>query len=368
MLDLVDLTPDRDFYHGAVLDSLAGSRDDFDAEQRFSLAAHLAKDGNARAKRMMYEGYKPGPKHGESIGAHFVDLDGLDGALFVADKMGELVLAGCAELDTDWFLFWITERLREEEVLTALLDAGRANKRIEAYRLALERAKAAREHSHTRWQEFMALSYVDLQPKLRDTKRFRLGLWGGKASEKDVRKAAEDLSAADNDDDRVALLSIFSRRAYPADPAILLQLTEAENKDVALSATIALGRVQHRAVRNYAFQLINQRRDGRHEAIAILKNNFSPGDHQIALDWFEQEADRSVRHQMGFELRKLWEMHSNAASEAMMLQMLYEKGPCSSCREYLLPRLIELGGLTDAMKAECAWDANQNIREFINKP
>jgi hypothetical protein len=50
-----------------------------------------------------------------------------------------------------------------------------------------------------------------------------------------------------------------------------------------------------------------------------------------------------------------------------MLTVLFEKGPCSACRDYLLPRLIELGGLTESMRDECRHDANEDIRELVSK-
>jgi hypothetical protein len=67
MHDLVRGLPDKEFYYGEVLRSLAGSGDDYDAAQRFHFAACLAFDGNQEAKRAMYEHYDPGPRMGELI-------------------------------------------------------------------------------------------------------------------------------------------------------------------------------------------------------------------------------------------------------------------------------------------------------------
>lgn len=104
------------------------------------------------------------------------------------------------------------------------------------------------------------------------------------------------------------------------------------------------------------------------EAIELLMRNFQPGDHAGALDWFEAEQDLEVKHSMGMDLTDFWKEHPNEESEVPMLRALYELGPCSFCREKPVRRLIELNALTEEMRAECAYDANDEIRELIVGP
>jgi hypothetical protein len=49
-----------------------------------------------------------------------------------------------------------------------------------------------------------------------------------------------------------------------------------------------------------------------------------------------------------------------------MLLALYEKGPCSFCRKTAVWRLMERGALTGELRAECVWDANDEIRELVS--
>ena len=90
MLDLLDVVPDKQSYYEAVLSSLAKSGDDWDAVQRFHFAACLALDGNEQAKRAMYDSYDPGPKMAEAIAVDFLQMDGVKGLLFTAEKIGRL--------------------------------------------------------------------------------------------------------------------------------------------------------------------------------------------------------------------------------------------------------------------------------------
>ena len=75
-----------------------------------------------------------------------------------------------------------------------------------------------------------------------------------------------------------------------------------------------------------------------------------------------------MRHGLGIDLRKCWKRHPEPASEVRMLRALYEKGPCSFCREFLLSRLIELDSLPADLRAECAFDANEDVRLLVGAP
>jgi hypothetical protein len=118
-------------------------------------------------------------------------------------------------------------------------------------------------------------------------------------------------------------------------------------------------------VRELAFRLVNSDVESRGEAIALLNKNFAPGDHKTILDWFEAEQDCEIRHSFGMDLRKFWKQHPDDNTEVRMQRSMYEKVPCSHCREIAVKRLIELDALTESMRAECAFDANSDIRDLV---
>ena len=97
----------------------------------------------------------------------------------------------------------------------------------------------------------------------------------------------------------------------------------------------------------------------------MLGQNWVPNDHEVVLSWFESELDRYTRHDMGTDLRNFWERHPEPVGELRMLCSLYERGPCSFCRELVIRRLIELDSLSASMRAECARDANEDIRLLV---
>jgi hypothetical protein len=320
-------------------------------------------DGDERAKRVMYESFAPGPKFGESIAIDFVRMDGLSGLFFAAAKIGALIASRPKEVDLGWLWSQAIEICGEQEAQTALREAGAADPAIEAYRTAaLERSIT---YGISRSEQAATPSYEQLKSSLPGVRAYRLSMWGKHASAEDLELAANGLAAAQTPEEQIQHLRMFSKRAFPLDPGPLLALALSPNEGVASAAAVALKLITDARVRDAAFELVEQRREGRHSSIAMLSQNREPNDHDIALRWFENESDRHTRHWMGMDLRSFWKRHPDPAGEIRMLSSLYERGPCSFCREYVVRRLLELESLSASIRAECAYDANDEVRSLV---
>jgi hypothetical protein len=300
---------------------------------------------------------------GEGIGINFVQLDGLEGLLFVAEKIGALLMANPEGVDRGWLLSHCNDEFGKEAVQDALKKAGEQNPRIEAFRL-----DALAHKGGLKSDEILSVSYEQLKLKLGEMRPFWISRWGEKASEEEFVQAAHGLVAALERKGQLAHLLIFTRRRFPLDIQILLKLAEVEQERVGIVAAQALTLFNDPALRVFAFRLVETHASGRRFAIELLTHNFQPGDHAIAWGWFKLEEDLEIRHSMGMDLEDLWKQHPDEGSEVAMLRDLYEMGPCSFCREGVVRRLIELGGLTEEMRNECAFDANDDVRELVEEP
>jgi hypothetical protein len=94
----------------------------------------------------MYERYRPGPLQGTRIGIGFVQLDGIAGLLFVAEKLGALLEEGC-DLNGEWLISVAAESAGEEPVWEALRAAAPTNKLIAGFCRSAE-AKKVRRPEH----------------------------------------------------------------------------------------------------------------------------------------------------------------------------------------------------------------------------
>jgi hypothetical protein len=50
-----------------------------------------------------------------------------------------------------------------------------------------------------------------------------------------------------------------------------------------------------------------------------------------------------------------------------MSRTLYEKGPCSCCREFAVRRLMECNAVTEDLRVECAYDCNVKVRRLVKE-
>lgn len=322
----------------------------------------MAFDGDERAKRVAYENFDPGPKNGEAIAIDFLRMDGVKGLVFAAAKIGALLMSNPDEVDEGWLWSQAVEVCGEDNASAALSEAGSSDPRVEAYRLA------ATAHSQNRGNDpndVTGLRYGDLKPRMPGLRAFQLSRWGKQAGADDFESAARGLTTAATSAAQLQHLRIFARRQFPFGPALLLHLSSSDHPEVAYAAAVALSNIRHPAVRAEAFRLISDRLASRERAIKMLDQNWEPNDHEIALNRFESELDRDVRHGMQIALEAFWDHHPEPVSEPRMLHSLYEKGTCSFCREFVVRRLIELDLLPDSLRVECAHDANDQIRELV---
>ncbi len=367
MLELLSHVPDKTYYYDAVLNALErGREENYHIMQWFGFAADMAKNGDLRAKRIMYENYQPGPRHGESIGAIFVDMDGLDGLLFVAEKLGAVHIAKTAVIDSGWLLGNSIEKFGEQATLEALNTASEKSPAIAAYRDAAKAKLNDIDHDwRTRREQLFALGYDQLKPQLLGMSRSSIRQWGEHASAENFNRAAEGLVATQEVKDQLAHMAIFIGKAFPLDCQTLLALAASEDEKVAWVAVIVLGQIKHPSVREFALHLIESKAIARGGAIQLIVRNFQSGDHELVMGWFQAEQDRETLHTMNIGLRQLLDQHPNQSVEVQILQAIYNRGPCSFCRGCAIQRLLELNALTVDQRAECAYDANQEIQQMV---
>jgi len=360
MMELVKLTPNPGFYCDRVLEALREGGDDWSTVQRFCFATDMATDGDERARQAIYDNFDPGPRQGEWIARNLLALDGLQGFLVAAAKIGALLLRRPSNMDSGWLWSAAVSEFGEEEALAALRKAAATDTNIAAY-LATVEGKPDRNDD----KSIKRLSYAELQPLLTEVRFSQLVAWGRDASPEDSESAAHGLMRATDPDDQIRHLRLFARRAFPLEPGRMLELARSSDDRLARAACVAVAAVRHPAVREFGMALIAEQSEHRSDAIDMLCRNFEPGDHELVLQWFAREADREIRHGMGWRLNQFWREHPEPSSELRMLESLYNKGPCSDCRETAVRRLIELDALSSAMRRECAFDANDDIRDLV---
>jgi hypothetical protein len=289
MEELVGLLPNREFYRGEVLRSLASSGDDWDAVQRFHFAARLALAGDDRA-------------------------------------------------DGGWLLNRSFETCGEQETGGALREASAYSPLIDRYRRGAE----VRHERSTSNEAATGLpeSYEELRVRLPEMGAYSIARWARGADDQNLNQAAQGLLDSSEPSVLHKHLQIFRERLFPLDPKSLVRLVGVDERRIAFAALRALSLISHQAVRALAFRLVDAQSKWRGHAVDLLYRNFEAGDHAAVLGWWEAEQDRDVLHDFELGLLKFWDEHGHEETQARMLGGVYMKGPCSVCREHAVRRLL----------------------------
>jgi hypothetical protein len=175
-------------------------------------------------------------------------------------------------------------------------------------------------------------------------------------------RLADDLRAETNDNRLPLLLRVFGELPLPGDFSRLEELTRRPDKRIAWPAVLALGQIRHGRVRRRGLEMFN---DGDfREAVELFVKNPGQGDADRINSLMARELDEGDYHLIGLGVLDYVEANPEAPLGPALCSM-YECGPCSMCRDRVVEGLLARGLLTDDLRAECAYDASDGIRELV---
>lgn len=376
LLDVIERIGDRPFYRDRILAALLTATDAFDVDQLCDLARLFAAAGDAAARDALYAKFRRNNAEEPWAGAEAViALDGLDGFLVVAQRIGAAVLeAGDEQADSRPLLF-ANGRFGAELVRQALAAFQTHDCRIDAYAAALEREQAAGAARRAARVDVASLSYDELRGRIaeqgRALGRVRPAFWGERASSEALASAARDLLAEQSPDRLSVYLRIFSRRPYPGPLDRLLELTHHPDSEVVTAALLALRLHASPAVRALALEWLDAPETPpaqRAQSLWLLEANFAAGDYgriERVLDGVDR-YDAHEYHDLEVAALDVCEAHPEPAAASPLLA-LYEYGPCAWCRERAVTLLHAMDALPAWLRAECRFDANLELRVKVRQ-
>jgi hypothetical protein len=373
MFDIISLTGEEPFYREQILAALSHSEpsDSWDENQLFHFARLFAQGGDAQARQVMYDKFTRNAAAGYTTGAtDVIELDGIDGLLFVADRLGERLLADEDTWEADYLLGVAKEHSGEEQTTLALNQAAATNPRIAAF-VQVADSQAARDAQRGKKRfDLSELGYDEIKRVILDREqrapRYEMIRWGQHAANQDLERAAQDLLSEQDTERLIAYLRIFRRRKFPLDHSRLLDLARHENDQIARDALAALEQIEHPTVRALGLRMLKaSERVG--NAVDLFVRNYQEGDYKILEPALDRTLESEQLHGFGFGIVDIFKAHPSSAA-VEVLTKLYEYGPCSGCREDYVNCLIKLEALPDWMREECRHDANFDLREKFALP
>ncbi|MDX2268759.1 MAG: hypothetical protein NW208_11680 [Bryobacter sp.] len=286
----------------AVRQALNTPRDNRHTLQHFRLAVLWAKNGDKAFRQTLLQNFAPGPEYGESIVTSLVELDGWEGFLLAARRIGQAVLhnphknrvTGELQACANW-------EFGEERVASELTALASTNRALQAYSRGLQATRPMPE---------------------------------------DVR--------------------------FPGDAEALVQSTNSPDASVQRRAYSILAKNPPSNARDIALQLIASKSPHRIYALPLLFHNKEQADLDLARQLYSSERNREYKNAYGRDLAKHLDHLAPSTEVNNLLNLLYESIPCSHCRFKVVQLLFRNHALPEAYREECRYDANEDIRDIVN--
>lgn len=268
----------------------------------------------------------------------------------------------------DWFWSACKDRCHEKNMEKFVSESSREG--IKIFRDSLSWfVRRAGEHGKDSKQEIPTARQLE-EECLNGVKdidyRSRILRFAHHASDGQVAELAEIIiHIKDNKELQAGLLKVFHIRTFPADLGYLIDFAEDGNRILAKSALEALSIIKSKAVKEYAYRLIKEKRNLPY-ALCTLLCNYDKEDNDVILNLLKQQKISYSEHLWHYVFHRAldWlEGNRDAPDEAVFY--IYENTLCSMCRECAVELMIDRGIVAKDIREECRFDSNSDIRDMV---
>lgn len=327
--------------------------------QLFVLAQLYAEQGDPEARQVIYDRFDQQFREDWQGRDEIVSLDGLDGLVRVARVLGGRLLREPGYWLDDFMLSGAIEKFGEEAVMAALGELANTDVNVRAFLGEMQRQKS----NANQVQKEQPKSLHDVLLSIEEAKDRCIWLrrWGRKASREELSEVFRAMLKEDRPPQLLRYLRVFSIKPMPVLAAMVLQLAESDDEELRHASLEALSRVRDSKIREMAVRLLTKTQPEL-EAIQLFALNYVPGDHRFIESAIPVQAETDRIHGFGLDLTKV----ADEAKDSQLsncLEWLYENGPCSECRYFVVRRLIDFGTAKAELLQECLLDCCDDTRK-----
>ncbi len=362
--ELIELSGQKEKILPIIYDALKTESDDnWSIDQLFDIAAIYAKQGDARAKKAVYENYYKYAIGGSDWCGQdaIVEIDGLDGLKFVAETKGKFL----AENSDDWEDSFFVDNFQEEnpqiDVYGELRKSAKKNASIKTY-LEMIESRKFKPYEPTK----KTYNYEFIKNLLDNGKNVFLSPFVlQKLSKKDLKKVANDFLAETRKKKQAQYLRLFARVKFPLDYQPILEIAKSAKTDkfrLKFFAVEALRFFESSDIRDFAIRNL-QNFSSPYNYAELLVKNYQKGDWKLLKKVVEENKDKDVIHQLACSYIDIYE--ANPSEECKEpLETIYSKTTCGLHRTDLVKILVENKVLSDTIKKEIQYDCSKETREI----
>ena len=339
---------------------------DNDLSQAIRFATTLAQAGDTEVARAIRAyAYRNFDQHQAPIAIDaLISLDGLDGAAAAA-RLIEGLHAG----DDTHIIHYYEHELAKaplpdgvEDIWQALEQLARAGEdaQLDAF--------LARRRRHLAWRAqrpdraWSPPTRQDALDRLREGTSVLLGNLSRSLTPADLDPLAHQLPTTRSPKKREQLLSVFSRRVFPGDPAVLLALEPRTHGRARHFVWAALERLSDPRIRERAERRLRSTTRPGYYLRAFLQYD-RPGDEDFLAALTARTHAEHTLEEIALATTAHYREHPTLTCRAPLLT-LYEKMTCSVCRLSVVRLLDENGGVPPAIATALPHDSYAETRAF----
>jgi hypothetical protein len=301
---------------------LAQSPEDHrDLDQRSGILSELAKADWPEARRLLYSSLSRLSHTADVIGAeHIIALDGEDGLIHVARQLGGWLRAD-PHFRVDECVITTFDESTGAGSGTALLERNAlVDSDVGTYLAAARQTAQQRSNASifdaTAYSGAEIVEYV--RKNLRDPCHW-LRRWRASAGSEECEIVFQALLESAQPEHVKRLFRCFGKTGVPRFDARLLAWLDHEDEQVQWAAIKALAPIAHSQLRQAALRLIA---DGpMAQGVALLVNNFEPGDFSLCASRLPYLDDADERHVLLMDVLELCQAHPGVMARECLLQV-----------------------------------------------
>ncbi|RDB02458.1 hypothetical protein [Runella aurantiaca] len=332
IFDIISISNHQDKIRKAVLQGLATEQDDtWNLTHLFALAKLYAQQNDTEVKQAIYDRFLNNTIEGSDwVGAYeILELDGLNGLFYVAEKFGKHI----EQNPDDWQDDWIIKRFQEEnkkiKVSEELKKKAETNKFIHIYLDNIKRTKASQGNHRTK-----STKYKDIIDEVLNSKPFISFRKKRNLTDEEINQVAKQLIDETNKSNIEKLLDIFDFYKFPYDSQIILDLAKQKrtsNNRIVENAIDALKQLTSKEIRNFAMDKIQTVKNPI-DYLEILVSNYKSGDYKLLFEIVNKTNNEHKIEQLAGIYSNIYKVNKTKECKEP-LEILYNKMNCATVPE-----------------------------------
>jgi len=366
IFDIISISNQKDKIRKAVLQGLATEQNDtWSLTHLFDLAKLYAQQGDNEAREAIYDRFLNHPiEHSNWVGySEILELDGLKGLLFIAEKFGKYIEQNPDDWQDDSIISHFQTENKEVKVYEELENASKNNRFIKLYLDTISKTKNEQKKYSQEKIEFNGI--VDEVIKSNPFLSFRRSK---NLTEQEVLVIASQLLNEKNQSNFEKLLEIFSNHKFPYDSEFILNLAKQKKTSKNRITEFAIDALKHlksKSITEFALDKIGNSKNPI-DYLEILISNYQNGDYKLLVDIANTTNDEHKIERLAGIYTDIYKANKTKECKEP-LEILYTKMNCGIHRNGIIEVLIENKILSDTIKNEIQFDSYLETRELLNE-